>query len=124
MLSIGNNAAEYFAAASITCMHNLIPNYNFYCRNIQSNPFVCNCHLAWFAEWLRKKQLTEAHAKCSAPLSVKDSLLYELPSSQFKCSGTERLILVFLMINKKFLLFIFLKILINERKLKLSVCHV
>ena len=28
--------------------------------NLISNPFNCNCHMAWFADWLRRRGLTNS----------------------------------------------------------------
>ncbi|XP_039229234.1 protein slit isoform X3 [Drosophila yakuba] len=55
--------------------------------NLASNPFNCNCHLAWFAEWLRKKSLNGGAARCGAPSKVRDVQIKDLPHSEFKCSS-------------------------------------
>lgn len=55
--------------------------------NLASNPFTCNCHLAWFSDWLRKKQLSGTPPRCSAPAKVKDVAIKELPHHEFKCTG-------------------------------------
>lgn len=58
-----------------------------FCRNLASNPFNCNCHLAWFAEWLRKKSLNGGAARCAAPAKVRDVQIKDLPHNEFKCSS-------------------------------------
>ncbi|CAO1438147.1 unnamed protein product, partial [Diamesa tonsa] len=55
--------------------------------NLASNPFTCNCHLAWFSDWLRKRSLSGTPPRCSAPLKVKDVPIKELPHHEFKCTG-------------------------------------
>ncbi|XP_017866873.1 PREDICTED: protein slit isoform X1 [Drosophila arizonae] len=55
--------------------------------NLASNPFNCNCHLAWFAEWLRKKSLSGGAARCAAPAKVRDVQIKDLPHNEFKCSS-------------------------------------
>lgn len=55
--------------------------------NLASNPFMCNCHLAWFSDWLRKKQLAGTPPRCAAPAKVKDVAIKELPHHEFKCSS-------------------------------------
>ncbi|XP_062136572.1 protein slit isoform X1 [Drosophila sulfurigaster albostrigata] len=55
--------------------------------NLASNPFNCNCHLAWFAEWLRKKSLNGGAARCAAPSKVRDVQIKDLPHNEFKCSS-------------------------------------
>ena len=56
-------------------------------RNLQMNPFNCNCHLAWFAEWLKKHGLIAGSPRCAGPARVMDVPIHDLPSYEFKCSG-------------------------------------
>lgn len=55
--------------------------------NLLSNPFMCNCHLAWFAEWLRSHELTAGGPKCAGPARVKDTAIHELPHHEFQCTN-------------------------------------
>jgi slit 2 len=55
--------------------------------NLASNPFSCNCHLAWFSDWLRRAQLSGSPARCATPLKVRDVTIQELPHYEFKCTG-------------------------------------
>ncbi|KAJ9579590.1 hypothetical protein L9F63_004775, partial [Diploptera punctata] len=61
--------------------------YYYYYSNLLSNPFNCNCHLAWFAEWLRKRDLSGGSPRCHAPPRVKDVPVQELPHHEFKCTS-------------------------------------
>jgi hypothetical protein len=56
-------------------------------RNLLSNPFSCNCHLAWFSEWLQKRDLSGGNPRCHSPPRVKDVPIYELPHHEFKCTS-------------------------------------
>lgn len=58
-------------------------------RNLISNPFNCNCHLAWFSEWLRRRQLSTASPRCVAPVRVKDVPIQDLPYHEFKCTSDQ-----------------------------------
>lgn len=51
------------------------------------NPFNCNCHLAWFAEWLKKHGLIAGSPRCAGPARVMDVPIHDLPSYEFKCFG-------------------------------------
>lgn len=51
------------------------------------NPFNCNCHLAWFAEWLKKHGLIAGSPRCAGPARVMDVPIHDLPSYEFKCTG-------------------------------------
>ncbi|XP_061503108.1 protein slit isoform X1 [Anopheles gambiae] len=55
--------------------------------NLASNPFRCNCHLAWFSDWLRKKQLNGPPARCTSPSKVRDVPIKDLPHFDFKCTS-------------------------------------
>ncbi|GAB0095464.1 protein slit [Sergentomyia squamirostris] len=55
--------------------------------NLGSNPFNCNCHLAWFSDWLKKRGLSGASPRCAAPPKVSDVPLKELPHHEFKCTS-------------------------------------
>lgn len=55
--------------------------------NLASNPFNCNCHLAWFSDWLRKNKLSGTAPRCASPVRVKDVPIKELPHHEFKCNG-------------------------------------
>ncbi|KZS07806.1 SLIT protein [Daphnia magna] len=56
--------------------------------NILSNPLHCNCHMAWFGDWLRKKEqeLSTGAPRCASPARVKDIPLQDMPSFEFRCS--------------------------------------
>lgn len=54
-------------------------------RALASNPFNCNCHLAWFSDWLRKRGLSGATPHCAAPAKVRDVPIRDLPLHEFKC---------------------------------------
>lgn len=56
-------------------------------RNLLSNPFICNCHLAWFSEWLQKHDLSGGNPRCNTPPRVKDVPIHELPHHEFKCTS-------------------------------------
>lgn len=57
-------------------------------RNILSNPLHCNCHMAWFGDWLRKKEqeLSTGIPRCASPARVKDIPLQDIPSFDFRCT--------------------------------------
>lgn len=64
-------------------------NYDFFfiCRNLVQNPFACNCHLAWFSEWLRGKGLSGSTPRCETPLKLKDIPIKDIPQHDFKCTS-------------------------------------
>ncbi|XP_055692346.1 protein slit isoform X2 [Lutzomyia longipalpis] len=80
-LSLYDNAISCVMPGSfdyLTSLHTL---------NLGSNPFNCNCHLAWFSDWLKKRGLSGANPRCAAPAKVADVPLRELPHHEFKCTS-------------------------------------
>lgn len=59
------------------------------------NPFNCNCHLAWFAEWLKKNGLIAGSPRCAGPARVMDVPIHDLPSYEFKCTGNYSIICIY-----------------------------
>lgn len=51
------------------------------------NPFACNCHLAWFAEWLRVKGLSGSTPKCETPIKLKNTPIKDVSQHDFKCTS-------------------------------------
>ncbi|XP_037915556.1 protein slit isoform X1 [Hermetia illucens] len=54
--------------------------------NLAANPFNCNCHLAWFSDWLRKRSLLGPSPRCALPAKVHDVQIKDLPHHEFKCT--------------------------------------
>ncbi|BES89823.1 Slit protein [Nesidiocoris tenuis] len=63
---------------SLTFLHTL---------NLLQNPFVCNCHLGWFSEWVRRKELLAGSPRCAHPPRLKDVPIHEIPQHEFKCTN-------------------------------------
>merc|ERR1719245_1197292 len=55
--------------------------------NLIANPFNCNCHMAWFADWLRRKDLIASGPRCAFPAHLQDRPIHALPSHEFRCTG-------------------------------------
>ncbi|XP_055372286.1 protein slit-like isoform X2 [Condylostylus longicornis] len=62
---------------SLTSLHTL---------NLESNPFNCNCHLAWFSNWLRQKNFIGGSPRCNYPVEIADAHVKDLPVHEFKCT--------------------------------------
>ncbi|KAF7280648.1 hypothetical protein GWI33_005616 [Rhynchophorus ferrugineus] len=73
----------------ITCVMpgSFDPLQNLQTLNLVQNPFICNCHLAWFSEWLKNRGLSGPSPRCANPERVKDVLIKELPKTEFKCTS-------------------------------------
>ncbi|XP_049820372.1 protein slit isoform X3 [Aethina tumida] len=78
-LSLNNNAITCVMPGSFDHLTSLQT------LNLIHNSFMCNCHLAWFSDWLKNKGLSGSSPKCFGPARVKDVLIRELPKNEFKC---------------------------------------
>lgn len=56
-------------------------------RRINDNRLVCDCHLAWFAHWLRRNPTLALFTECDHPLHLRSAEISELQDSDFKCDG-------------------------------------
>eukprot|EP00096_Caligus_rogercresseyi_P013821 TRINITY_DN6421_c0_g1_i2.p1 TRINITY_DN6421_c0_g1~~TRINITY_DN6421_c0_g1_i2.p1 ORF type:complete len:1396 (-),score=344.95 TRINITY_DN6421_c0_g1_i2:865-5052(-) len=55
--------------------------------NLIANPFNCNCHIAWFADWLKAKGFTNGGPRCAYPDHLKARTIHSLPSHEFRCTS-------------------------------------
>ncbi|XP_039262601.2 slit homolog 1 protein-like isoform X2 [Styela clava] len=51
-----------------------------------SNPWYCDCNLAWFNEWINKDYLEPGIAQCSGPSAVAGRVLLTTPIASFVCN--------------------------------------
>ena len=71
----------------------------------KGNPLSCNCHLAWFAGWLRKRDMSGVVGHCHDPPRLKDAVVKDIPHHEFKCNSK---ILFSFFFSLSFFLFFFL----------------
>lgn len=81
LLSLSNNQITCVMPGSFDHLASL------HTLNLVQNPFVCNCHLAWFSDWLKSKGLSGSSAKCAMPPRVKDIMIKDLQPNEFKCTS-------------------------------------
>lgn len=56
-------------------------------RNLLSNPFNCNCHLAWLGKWLRKRRIVSGNPRCQKPFFLKEIPIQDVAIQDFTCEG-------------------------------------
>uniref|UniRef100_A0A8C4SD07 Slit homolog 3 (Drosophila) n=1 Tax=Erpetoichthys calabaricus TaxID=27687 RepID=A0A8C4SD07_ERPCA len=57
--------------------------------NLLSNPYVCDCHLAWLGKWLKKKRIVTGNPRCQKPAFLKEIPIQDVAEPDFICDGNE-----------------------------------
>ncbi|OXA44085.1 Protein slit [Folsomia candida] len=85
-LSLADNHISCIMPGSFDSLSNLQS------LDLDGNAFICNCHLAWFADWLRREEslFPSSGPKCVAPMRHKDTLIRSLPTHEFRCTSDDR----------------------------------
>uniref|UniRef100_A0A8D0GVS6 Slit guidance ligand 3 n=1 Tax=Sphenodon punctatus TaxID=8508 RepID=A0A8D0GVS6_SPHPU len=55
--------------------------------NLLSNPFNCNCYLAWLGKWLRKRRIVSGNPRCQKPFFLKEIPIQDVATQDFTCDG-------------------------------------
>lgn len=56
-------------------------------RHLGRNPFICDCNLAWLADYLEVNPIETSGAKCVRPKRMERKKLSGTKSTKFKCKG-------------------------------------
>ncbi|XP_073324930.1 leucine-rich repeats and immunoglobulin-like domains protein 1 [Pagrus major] len=79
-LNLGDNAIRSIQPDAFSKMKNLKTLL------IQSDSFLCDCQLHWLPDWLLSRALQAGvNATCAHPESLKDTSIFQAPSSSFVC---------------------------------------
>lgn len=67
------------------------------CRShLAQNPFICDCHLKWLADYLQDNPIETSGARCTSPRRLANKRIGQIKSKKFRCSGTNRGIITLL----------------------------
>lgn len=55
--------------------------------HLAQNPFVCDCHLRWLADYLQDNPIETSGARCSSPRRLANKRISQVKSKKFRCSG-------------------------------------
>uniref|UniRef100_A0A7N6BCP3 Slit homolog 2 (Drosophila) n=1 Tax=Anabas testudineus TaxID=64144 RepID=A0A7N6BCP3_ANATE len=57
--------------------------------HLAQNPFICDCHLKWLADYLQDNPIETSGARCTSPRRLANKRIGQIKSKKFRCSGTE-----------------------------------
>uniref|UniRef100_A0A8C9N6W8 Slit guidance ligand 3 n=1 Tax=Serinus canaria TaxID=9135 RepID=A0A8C9N6W8_SERCA len=60
--------------------------------HLAQNPFVCDCHLKWLADYLQDNPIETSGARCSNPRRLANKRISQIKSKKFRCSGNNSFI--------------------------------
>lgn len=55
--------------------------------NLLSNPYVCDCHLAWLGQWLKKTRVVSGNPRCQKPAFLKEIPIQDVATPDFTCDS-------------------------------------
>uniref|UniRef100_A0A8C1NAR4 Slit homolog 1 protein n=1 Tax=Cyprinus carpio TaxID=7962 RepID=A0A8C1NAR4_CYPCA len=79
LLSLYDNLITSMSPGAFDTLHSLST------LNLLANPFICNCHLAWLGEWLRKKRIVTGNPRCQSPYFLKEIPIQDVAIQDFAC---------------------------------------
>uniref|UniRef100_A0A8C5REK9 Slit guidance ligand 2 n=1 Tax=Laticauda laticaudata TaxID=8630 RepID=A0A8C5REK9_LATLA len=58
--------------------------------HLAQNPFICDCHLKWLADYLHVNPIETSGARCSSPRRLANKRIGQIKSKKFRCSAKEQ----------------------------------
>ncbi|XP_015205363.2 slit homolog 3 protein isoform X1 [Lepisosteus oculatus] len=83
LLSLYDNRISTIAPGAFSTLHSLST------INLLSNPYVCDCHLAWLGLWLKKTRVVSGNPRCQKPAFLKEIPIQDVALPDFTCDGSE-----------------------------------
>ncbi|XP_014860989.1 PREDICTED: slit homolog 3 protein isoform X1 [Poecilia mexicana] len=83
LLSLYDNRISSIAPGAFATLHSLST------INLLSNPYLCDCHLAWLGQWLKKTRVVSGNPRCQRPGFLKEIPIQDVATPDFTCDGAE-----------------------------------
>ncbi|XP_041958708.1 slit homolog 2 protein isoform X2 [Alosa sapidissima] len=58
--------------------------------HLAQNPFICDCHLKWLADYLQENPIETSGARCTSPRRLANKRIGQIKSKKFRCSAREQ----------------------------------
>lgn len=55
--------------------------------HLAQNPFMCDCHLKWLADYLFDNPIETSGARCSHPRRLANKRISQVKGKKFRCTG-------------------------------------
>ncbi|TNN71389.1 Slit 2 protein [Liparis tanakae] len=81
LLSLYDNRISSIAPGAFSTLHSLST------INLLSNPYVCDCQLAWLGQWLKKTRVVSGNPRCQRPAFLKEIPIQDVATPDFTCDG-------------------------------------
>uniref|UniRef100_A0AAY4EM14 Slit homolog 3 (Drosophila) n=1 Tax=Denticeps clupeoides TaxID=299321 RepID=A0AAY4EM14_9TELE len=83
LLSLFDNRISTIAPGAFSTLHSLST------INLLSNPYVCDCNLAWLGQWLKKTRVVSGNPRCQKPAFLKEIPIQDVATPDFTCDGRD-----------------------------------
>ncbi|XP_072413292.1 slit homolog 1 protein-like isoform X2 [Chiloscyllium punctatum] len=84
LLSLYDNKIQTLAKGTFTSLRAIQT------LHLAQNPFVCDCHLKWLADYLRSNPIETSGARCASPRRLANKRIGQIKSKKFRCSAKEQ----------------------------------
>ncbi|XP_037531385.1 slit homolog 3 protein [Nematolebias whitei] len=83
LLSLYDNKIASITPGAFSTLHSLST------INLLSNPYFCDCQMAWLGRWLKKTRVVSGNPRCQKPAFLKEIPIQDVATPDFTCDGAE-----------------------------------
>uniref|UniRef100_A0A3B5LU64 Slit homolog 1b (Drosophila) n=1 Tax=Xiphophorus couchianus TaxID=32473 RepID=A0A3B5LU64_9TELE len=84
LLSLYDNKIQSLAMGTFSSLHSIQT------LHLAQNPFVCDCHVKWLADFLGSNPIETSGARCASPRRLANKRIAQIKSHKFRCSAKEQ----------------------------------
>ncbi|XP_015225833.1 PREDICTED: slit homolog 1 protein-like [Cyprinodon variegatus] len=84
LLSLYDNKIQSLAKGTFSSLHSIQT------LHLAQNPFVCDCHVKWLADFLSSNPIETSGARCASPRRLANKRIAQIKSNKFRCSAKEQ----------------------------------